>query len=106
MILLDIDDFKAINDRHGHLTGDRVLQALGGCLRSVCRATDEPARYGGEELAVVVAGDLAATMSLAERLRAAIERIEVVSPEGEPLALTASCGVAALGDEHRRRRPG
>ncbi len=98
LILLDIDDFKAINDRHGHLTGDRVLRALGACLRSVCRATDEPARYGGEELAVVVRGDLAATSALADRLRAAIERGEVVSPEGAPLRLTASCGVAALGD--------
>ena len=97
LILLDIDDFKAINDRHGHLTGDRVLKALGACLRSVCRTTDEPARYGGEELAVVVHGDLAATMALAERLRAAIAASEVVSPEGAPLRLTASCGVAALG---------
>ena len=97
LILLDIDDFKAINDRHGHLTGDRVLKALGACLRSVCRATDEPARYGGEELAVVVHGDLDATTALAERLRDAIERIEVVTPEGDGLRLTASCGVAALG---------
>jgi diguanylate cyclase (GGDEF)-like protein len=97
LILLDIDDFKAINDRHGHLTGDRVLKALGACLRSVCRATDEPARYGGEELAVVVHGDLAATTALAERLREAIELSEVVTPEGAPLRLTASCGVAALG---------
>ena len=80
LILLDIDDFKAINDRHGHLTGDRVLKALGACLRSVCRTTDEPARYGGEELAVVVHGDLAATMALAERLRAAIERARSSRP--------------------------
>jgi len=96
LILLDIDDFKAINDSHGHLTGDRVLRALGGCLREVCRATDEPARYGGEELAVVVEGDLDATAAAAERLRAAIERVAVVSPAGHALAITASCGVAAL----------
>jgi diguanylate cyclase (GGDEF)-like protein len=97
LILLDIDDFKAINDRHGHLTGDRVLRALGGRLRSICRAIDEPARYGGEELAVVVHGDVAAATALAERLRIAIADLEVVSPDGARLALTASCGVAATG---------
>jgi diguanylate cyclase (GGDEF)-like protein len=74
-----------------------VLRQLGGCLRSVCRATDEPARYGGEELAVVVHDDLAATIALAERLRAAIAELGAVSPDGAPLALTASCGVAAIG---------
>jgi diguanylate cyclase (GGDEF)-like protein len=96
LILLDIDDFKAVNDRYGHLTGDRVLRALGRCLREVCRATDEPARYGGEELAVVVHGDLEAATALAERLRAAIAELPLISPEGAPLTLTASCGVAAL----------
>jgi len=99
LVLLDIDDFKAINDRHGHLTGDRALRALGSCLRDVCRATDEPARYGGEELAVVVHGPLMAARVLAERLRGAIEQVEVVNPDGEPIALTASFGVAALEDE-------
>jgi diguanylate cyclase (GGDEF)-like protein len=98
LILLDIDDFKAINDRHGHLTGDRVLRALGGCVRNVCRATDEPARYGGEELAVVVHGDLDATTALAERLRDAIAELAFAGPDGEALTLTASCGAAALGN--------
>jgi diguanylate cyclase (GGDEF)-like protein len=74
-----------------------VLRALGGCLRGVCRATDEPARYGGEELAVVVDGDLAETLAVAERVRAAIALVQVVSPAGEPLTITASCGVAAIG---------
>jgi diguanylate cyclase (GGDEF)-like protein len=97
LILLDIDDFKAINDRHGHLTGDRVLRALGRCLREVCRATDEPARYGGEELAIIVHGDLEAAAALAERLRTAIAELPLVGPDAEPLALTASCGVAGLG---------
>jgi diguanylate cyclase (GGDEF)-like protein len=100
LILVDIDDFKMVNDRHGHLTGDRVLRALGRCLREVCRATDEPARYGGEELAVVVHGDLEAATLLAVRLGAAIAALPLISPEGVPLKLTASCGVAALDPDH------
>ena len=76
-----------------------MLKALGACLRSVCRATDEPARYGGEELAVVVHGDLDATIALAERLREAIERSEVVSPEGDAAA------AHGVGRRRRARAP-
>jgi diguanylate cyclase (GGDEF)-like protein len=97
LLLLDLDDFKRINDTHGHLTGDMVLRAVAGCLRAHCRATDEPARYGGEELAVVL-GDTERrhAAQLAERLREAVANVVVVGPDGEPLPITVSVGVATL----------
>ena len=55
LILLDLDNFKSINDTHGHQTGDAVLRAVGRSLLEGCRDADEPARYGGEEFAVVLA---------------------------------------------------
>ena len=56
LVLIDLDDFKLINDTHGHLTGDEVLRQVGRCLRESCRSGDHPARYGGEEFAVVLNG--------------------------------------------------
>ena len=91
LILLDIDDFKAINDRHGHLTGDRVLQgARRAACAAVCRATDEPARYGGEELAVVVHGDLEATHGAR---RAAARRDRARARSSRPRARRSADGV-------------
>lgn len=97
LILLDIDDFKAVNDRHGHQVGDQVLRSVASSLRETCRTTDEPARYGGEELAVVVAdAEVHECTRLAERMRRAIEQTEVVAPSGEHLRVTASFGVALM----------
>ena len=97
LVLLDIDDFKLINDTHGHQTGDLVLRALGLALRRTCRASDEPARYGGEEFGVVLPdADLGATHALAERLRVEIARIEVITPDGGLLQVRASFGAASL----------
>ena len=73
LILVDIDDFKAVNDTHGHQRGDAVLQAVGATVADACRRTDVPARYGGEELAVVLpATDLDGARVVAEKLRCAV----------------------------------
>ncbi len=99
LILLDIDDFKMVNDRYGHQVGDHVLRSVATTLRDTCRATDEPARYGGEELAVVVSdADMHECARLAERMRRAIEDSEVVGNSGERIAVTASFGVALMSD--------
>ena len=100
LVLLDLDHFKLVNDIHGHQTGDKVLRAVGRRLRAECRASDEPARYGGEELAVVL-GDttLERAAALAERFRGAIASLDLTGPEGERLAVTVSVGVAVLGDD-------
>jgi len=98
LIILDIDDFKLVNDRHGHQTGDAVLRALGEVVRANCRDSDEAARYGGEELAVVLPGaTLERAHEVAERIRAAIAAHRFPATGGVELRVTASVGVAAVG---------
>jgi diguanylate cyclase (GGDEF)-like protein len=98
LVMLDLDDFKAINDTYGHQQGDVVLREVAKILRETSREIDEPARYGGEELAVVLPGtDLAGAYNLAERVRAGIERLEIPLLNGTgTIRVTASCGVATL----------
>jgi diguanylate cyclase (GGDEF)-like protein len=72
---LDIDDFKAANDRFGHAVGDRVLIALGGLARATARSVDTVARIGGDEFVILMPEtDTLAALPLAERLRAACSR--------------------------------
>jgi diguanylate cyclase (GGDEF)-like protein len=98
LVLLDLDDFKAVNDTYGHQQGDLVLREVARVLRETSREIDEPARYGGEELAVVLPGtDLEGAYNLAERVRAGIEELELPLLEGDGLLqVTASFGVATL----------
>jgi diguanylate cyclase (GGDEF)-like protein len=95
-ILADLDDFKQINDRHGHPTGDAVLAAFAETLRQATREIDLPARWGGEEFAIVLPGtDVDGAAEAAERMRAELAAIQVEAPGGEVLAVTASFGAAA-----------
>ncbi len=100
LVMLDIDDFKAVNDNYGHQQGDIVLREVAKILRASSREIDEPARYGGEELAVVLPGtDLQGAHNLAERVREGIEalRLPILGDDhAEPLRVTASFGAAAL----------
>jgi len=98
LVLLDLDDFKAVNDTYGHQQGDLVLREVARVLRETSREIDEPARYGGEELAVVLPGtDLEGAYNLAERVRAGIEELALPLLDGEGvLRVTASFGVATL----------
>jgi diguanylate cyclase (GGDEF)-like protein len=100
LIILDVDDFKQVNDRYGHLQGDEVLRAIGRILRSEPRAIDEPARYGGEEFVVALpeTGSEGA-VELAERVRVRLEGEAIMAVDGgEPLRVTASFGTATLPD--------
>jgi diguanylate cyclase (GGDEF)-like protein len=96
--MLDIDDFKAVNDRYGHPQGDQVLAHVAGVLRDLSRELDAPARYGGEELAVVLPQtDAAGAEHLAERMREAVEELQVPRVGGGgALSVTASFGVASV----------
>jgi diguanylate cyclase (GGDEF)-like protein len=97
LVMLDIDDFKQVNDRHGHQQGDEVLAQVADVLRKLSRDIDAPARYGGEELAVILPEtDLDGAALLAERMREAIETMQVPGARGSGyLRVTASFGVAA-----------
>ena len=96
LILLDIDDFKQINDSRGHLAGDAVLHSVAATLSEVIREIDLAARYGGEEFAVLLpqtGPDGAA--NLAERLRSEIAARSIRFGTEEITGVTASFGVAA-----------
>ena len=96
LILADLDDFKAVNDRHGHPTGDIVLRDFAETLRETVREIDTAARWGGEEFAVILPGtDLEGAAQVAERIRVAMAERTVVSVDGEQLHVTASFGAAA-----------
>ncbi len=100
LLVLDVDKFKAINDGHGHATGDRVLAALGELLRTMLRKADVAARWGGEELVVALAvPDLASAEIAAERVRAAIEALVVRNDAGAVVPVTASGGLSLLEDD-------
>jgi diguanylate cyclase (GGDEF)-like protein len=104
LLLVDLDNFKMVNDEHGHLTGDEVLRAVGRCLRQSCRASDHPARYGGEEFAVTLTGlKPDQILHFAERVRSAIADVKVSTPAGEQLPVTASVGVAWMSATHVSR---
>jgi diguanylate cyclase (GGDEF)-like protein len=97
LAMFDIDNFKAINDTHGHQQGDLVLRQVGGVLRRACRVTDQPARYGGEELAVILPNtDLDGAHVVAEKIRRAVEALTVRLPDGAALGVTVSAGVSTL----------
>jgi diguanylate cyclase (GGDEF)-like protein len=97
LALVDVDDFKTINDRYGHQLGDAVLEAVAQVIRGACRSTDEPARYGGDELAVVLPEtDVAGAWTIGESIRRAVAALEVALPDGSPLQTTISVGVAGL----------
>ena len=113
VVLFDVDDFKRINDRCGHLCGDNVLAAVGQRLRQVLRRSDIRCRYGGDEFLLVLpdTGDSGAAR-VAEWVRGEIEQI-AAGPTGERLSVTISAGTAtdsqgrsAGGRHHRTRRQG
>jgi diguanylate cyclase (GGDEF)-like protein len=98
LLMLDIDDFKRVNDTYGHLQGDEVLRTIGVVLASESRGVDEPARYGGEEFAVALPETgLEGALELAERIRARIESEAIPRSDGVGvLKVTASVGAASM----------
>ena len=105
VLVLDLDHFKAVNDRHGHLAGDLVLAAAADALRNEVRDRDLVGRFGGEEFVVFLAGGTTADLeAVAERLRQRIAQLRVAVPTADgPLTiagLTVSVGGAIRGSEH------
>ena len=97
LLLIDIDSFKALNDKYGHQVGDDYLRTISAAVSGVVRAPDIVARYGGEEIAVILPGaDSQGAVEIAERVRAAIEALRLTH-EGNPVGggcVTASIGAA------------
>jgi diguanylate cyclase (GGDEF)-like protein len=94
VVLVDLDDFKLVNDRFGHHSGDRVLEAFGALLSRHIRDVDLAARLGGEEFALLLPeADLAGAVSTATRLCTSLSERPLAFVEGNALSLTASFGV-------------
>jgi diguanylate cyclase (GGDEF)-like protein len=93
--MIDIDHFKSVNDRFGHLAGDEVLRQIAQCISGEVRGSDVSARYGGEEFVVLLPGTgVAAGFRLAERIRIAVADEPFELPDGSRLPVTVSIGVA------------
>jgi diguanylate cyclase (GGDEF)-like protein len=108
LIMLDIDNFKRVNDTYGHLQGDMVLREVARVLRQSAREIDEPARYGGEEMAVALPQtDLEGAFRFAERVRRRIEALDLPLLDGDGvLKVTASFGAASLASTHNGDKEG
>jgi len=98
--MIDLDNLKEINDRLGHEGGDNALKMVADALRAELRGVDTPARYGGDEFAIILPqATLEGALIVAERLRARVETVSLLEAD----ALTVSCGVAAF-PEHASSR--
>ncbi len=97
LLMIDIDNFKRVNDTHGHVGGDRVLQTLGHVLSGQLWKVDLAARYGGEEFAVILPQtDFRAATNVAERIRRSIEETTIPMPDKHSIGVTVSVGVACF----------
>ena len=100
LLMIDIDDFKRVNDSHGHLAGDIILRDVGEILRRSVRVFDVCARFGGEEFVIIMPGSSSENaLRIAERIR---ERIETYRPADRTLAttrVTVSVGLAVSSSE-------
>jgi len=95
MLMIDIDDFKAINDGFGHLAGDAIISDVAEILRRSVRVFDMCARFGGEEFAIIMPGsDAADAARVAERIRQRIESYQPSDERFQPLRMTVSIGLA------------
>ena len=101
LMLIDLDHFKAVNDVHGHLAGDKALRAISRTFKIFLRDYDLAGRFGGEEFALLLPHTGAAdAQRIAERMRAHIAEMPIAAgddPEAEPIRVKVSIGVAALG---------
>jgi diguanylate cyclase len=104
LVMVDLDNFKKVNDEFGHLVGDEILKLFAAALRDNVDSRDSVARYGGEEFAIILPGtELEDAKSLTERVRCQLEARElVVNDSGRKIGrITASFGIAQLreGDD-------
>jgi diguanylate cyclase (GGDEF)-like protein len=98
-VMLDVDDFKLLNDRYGHKSGDKALRCVARVLRESTRAGDVVARYGGDEFVVLMGGNVEDAIKVAERVREGVEYECVPQHEASlPRSITVSLGIAPLAE--------
>jgi len=99
--MADLDHFKQVNDRYGHLVGDMMLQRMARALKAGLRGTDWVGRYGGEEFLIVLPeSDLAGAATVAEKIRGLVEDETFITEEGHEVRSTISIGLASLWESN------
>jgi diguanylate cyclase (GGDEF)-like protein len=100
ILMIDIDRFKALNDRHGHAVGDLVLRAVAGAIVSAVREDDVPARYGGEEFVVLLRNPAAGvSVDVAERVRSAVRALDLSEHGVGEVSVSVGVAVASSPEE-------
>jgi diguanylate cyclase (GGDEF)-like protein len=100
VLMVDIDKFKALNDRHGHPVGDEVLRAVAGAVVGAVREDDVPARYGGEEFAVLLRNPTPeVAVEVGERVRAAVGALDLTAHGVPSVSVSVGAAVATDPDE-------
>jgi diguanylate cyclase (GGDEF)-like protein len=101
LVMFDLDNFKGINDRHGHLCGDAVLAAVGATMKTELRGSDLKCRYGGDEFMVILPDTpLVGAKQVSENIRRAIAEHPVTWNDGQVM-ITASFGITSISQgEH------
>ncbi len=95
LLLMDLDNFKQINDTYGHVAGDRVLRNIANCIRNTLHSGVTISRYGGEEFAILIGlAPQDEVMRIAEQIRAAVAALETPISDQVSIRITASIGVA------------
>ena len=105
VVMVDVDDFKRLNDTHGHLIGDRVLRGIANVVKSQMRGVDTASRYGGEELALILPRtEMVGAYNVGERIRAAIAELRITTDAdpSQSLRVTASFGIASYPESKAR----
>lgn len=104
VIFLDLDQFKNVNDNHGHLIGSKVLKEIGMLMKKSVREVDTVIRYGGDEYTVIlIETGMSGAASVAERIRRSIEAHTFLAGEGFNIKLTASIGYACYPDDAKSK---
>jgi diguanylate cyclase (GGDEF)-like protein len=100
VLMIDVDRFKALNDRHGHGAGDEVLRAVGAAIAGAVREDDVPARFGGEEFAVLLRNPgINVALDIAERVRAAVAALDLRTMGIDGVTVSVGVSVAERPDQ-------